>query len=82
MNFNLLFFTVALTKMMFNSKHLLTMFICLELITLSVIISSWQVTWSQAMWFMAVTVIHSVFGMLLLLLTMRQLGSDKSTNLI
>nr|QRK25861.1 NADH dehydrogenase subunit 4L [Trichuris sp. TMM5] len=82
MNLNLLFFMAALTKMMFNSKHLLTMFICLELITLSVIVSSWQIMWSQTMWFMAVTVIHSVFGMLLLLLTMRQLGSDKSTILV
>nr|QRK25848.1 NADH dehydrogenase subunit 4L [Trichuris trichiura] len=82
MNANLLLFTVALMKMLFNSKHLLTMFICLELITLSIIVTSWQIMWSQTLWFMAVTVIHSVFGMLLLLMTMRQLGSDKSINLI
>lgn len=77
-----MFFAVALTKIMFNSKHLLTIFICLELITLSVIIGRWQVTWRQAMWFIVVTVIHRVFGILLLLLTIRQLGRDKSINLI
>nr|AGH27504.1 NADH dehydrogenase subunit 4L [Trichuris sp. GHL-2013] len=80
MNLSLMLFMTAFMKMLFNSSHLLSLLISLELMNLSIIILSWQVVWSQTIWFIVITVIHSVFGMLLLLLLMRQVGNDKSIN--
>nr|YP_006702478.1 NADH dehydrogenase subunit 4L [Trichuris ovis]AFK81051.1 NADH dehydrogenase subunit 4L [Trichuris ovis] len=75
-------FISALIKMLFKSYHLLTMFIALELISLSLIYMTWSSLWPQTMWFMTVSVIHSILGMLMLLLVMRQMGNDKNINLM
>nr|QXJ80301.1 NADH dehydrogenase subunit 4L [Trichuris sp. 2 ARS-2017] len=70
------------TKIVFWCKHLLTVFIGLELISLSLISMTWTYLWPQTMWFMMISVIHSVIGMLILLLVMRQMGNDKTLNLV
>nr|YP_006702465.1 NADH dehydrogenase subunit 4L [Trichuris discolor]AFK81038.1 NADH dehydrogenase subunit 4L [Trichuris discolor] len=75
-------FISGVIKMLFKSYHLLTMFIALELISLSLIYMTWSSLWPQTMWFLAMSVIHSILGMLMLLLIMRQMGNDKNFNLV
>nr|QXJ80353.1 NADH dehydrogenase subunit 4L [Trichuris sp. KE396] len=82
MNLDLLLFFSGVIKIVFSYKHLLSIFISLELISLSLISMTWSFIWTQTMWFMIISVIHSVIGMLLLLLMMRQMGNDKTTNLM
>nr|QXJ80366.1 NADH dehydrogenase subunit 4L [Trichuris mastomysi] len=82
MNLDLLLFFSGVIKIVFNYKHLLSIFISLELISLSLISMTWSFIWTQTMWFMIISVIHSVIGTLLLLLMMRQMGNDKTTNLM
>nr|QXJ80314.1 NADH dehydrogenase subunit 4L [Trichuris sp. ETH392]QXJ80340.1 NADH dehydrogenase subunit 4L [Trichuris sp. ETH232] len=82
MNLDLLLFFSGVIKIVFSYKHLLSIFISLELISLSLISMTWSFIWTQTMWFMIISVIHSVIGTLLLLLMMRQMGNDKTTNLM
>nr|BAV82894.1 NADH dehydrogenase subunit 4L [Trichuris muris] len=82
LNIILVMFISGFVKIMYNSQHLLTMFIGLELVVLSLISLTWNSVWVQTMWFLVMSVVHSVFGMMLLLLIMRQLGNDKTLNVI
>nr|QXJ80327.1 NADH dehydrogenase subunit 4L [Trichuris sp. LO613] len=77
-----LLFISAVIKTLFNYHHLLTIFISLELLSLSLISMTWSYMWSQTMWFLTLNVIHSVIGLLFLLLLMRQFSNDKSINLM
>nr|QCL17197.1 NADH dehydrogenase subunit 4L [Capillaria sp. cat-2018] len=72
----------GLLKIIFNSNHLLSVLISLELINLGLIIMSWQLNWTLTLWFLIMSVIHSIIGLLLLLLVIRFFGNDKSQNLL
>nr|YP_010132835.1 NADH dehydrogenase subunit 4L [Eucoleus annulatus]QWC93300.1 NADH dehydrogenase subunit 4L [Eucoleus annulatus] len=71
----------GLLKISFNNKHLLSVLISLELINLGLIVMTWQFNWVLTLWIMIMSVIHSILGLLLLLLIIRYFGNDKSFNL-
>nr|UAX03909.1 NADH dehydrogenase subunit 4L [Pseudocapillaria tomentosa] len=72
----------AMFKLLFNSKHLLSILISFELMNLCLISMSWQNNWTITLWILIMSVAHSIIGFVLLLLMIRHYGNDKNLNLI
>nr|YP_010692525.1 NADH dehydrogenase subunit 4L [Aonchotheca putorii]WBV76981.1 NADH dehydrogenase subunit 4L [Aonchotheca putorii] len=77
----LMIILVALMKMTFTSKNLLSVLISLELVNLCIISMTWQSNWSFTLWILIMSVVHSIIGFMMLLMMIRQHGNDKNMNI-